>query len=106
MPIDAECTNGRRAADSNDPLGYAYLSDFYLYGQFVENDNAKAAEYAKISSDMGYHGGQRRYADILYYGTGVAEDKKQAHELYKKSAEQGNSKAAKKLKELFNEDVK
>ena len=83
MPIDAECTNGRRAADSNDPLGYAYLSDFYLYGQFVENDNAKAAEYAKISSDMGYHGGQRRYADFLYAGICTEADKEKAHELYK-----------------------
>jgi len=54
----------------------------------MEKDEKAAARFYQLSSDQGHIQARNAYARCLQTGKGVAEDKKLAFELYRKSAEE------------------
>jgi hypothetical protein len=63
----------------------------YCFGNGVEKDLTKAAEWYRKAAEQGDADGQRRLGNMYKFGNGVEQDLTKAAEWYRKAAEQGNA---------------
>ena len=75
----------RRGADKGDGLCIAKLAECYRYGRGVEQNDAEAFKYYKMSADQDVRMGKQGVADCYFYGIGTPIDRDKARSWYLKA---------------------
>lgn len=73
----------------------------YYYGNGVEQDYIKAAEWFRKAAEQGDTEAQEYLGGMYYHGKGVEQDYVKAAEWYEKAAEQGNDGAQRQLGYMY-----
>lgn len=94
--------------DAMEDLGYALYygehdDDFGVDG--IEEDKYKAALYLEKAAKSGMKYSQYKFANMCYYGEGVAQNYQRALKWYKKAAEQGNGWACFSLYKMYSDGL-
>jgi len=79
----------QQAAAAGDAKAQYDLGVKYEYGQGVDQDYSKAAEWTLKSAEQGYADAQYNYGLMLEYGQGVGRNLAEADKWYERAAEQG-----------------
>ncbi len=79
----------QKAANAGDAKAQYELGVKYEYGQGVDQNYGKAAEWTRKSAEQGYADGQYNYGLMLEYGQGVGKNLAEADAWYARAAEQG-----------------
>ena len=84
IPLDYEKTFAllNEAIDKGNMKAPRNLGEFYLKGEGTGKDEAKAVELFKLAADRGDSTGTLYYADALYEGRVIPQDKARAKALY------------------------
>lgn len=90
-----------KGADYGDVNAMTMVGNVYsVVGGIVDIDVYKAFEYYKISAELGCSTGQFHLGECYQKGIGVSKDLTEAKKWFQRSAEQGEGRAIKSLKEM------
>lgn len=79
-----------KASEKNHPYATLYLAMFYRAGRFGLRNPETAIDLYEKAMKLGVPEACSAYAEMLFNGEGCEPDKKKAHELFEKSAKQGD----------------
>lgn len=75
------------AIEQEEPRAYKLQGDMYYYGIGIDEDNEKAAEWYKKSSDAGNLDASASLANMYINGIGVTKNESKGYQLYKLAAD-------------------
>jgi len=90
----------KKAADAGFPLAQSNIAEMYEEEEITRNPKL-ALKYYQMAADQGYPPALCSLADLYYSGSGVPKDQTKAMELYRRSAEFGNSDAQYTLGKIY-----
>ncbi len=86
--ISGWATKWKEKAEAGDPEAQYELAFCYYWPIGVKQDNAKAMEWAKKSSEQGFPLGSELIGRMYYFGNGVSKDEYVADVYFKRALEQ------------------
>ena len=81
----------KKVALKGDPEAQFKLGAAYQKGEGVEEDQAQAIHWFRLSAEQGHAGAQSNLGVIYHRGEGVEQDNEQAIHWFRLAAEQGNA---------------
>lgn len=91
-----------RASEMGDSVSMCNIASVYMFdGDGIQEDDAKAMEWAQKSIDHGYMDAYATLGIIYQYGKGVKSDPKKARELYELGASKSSPACMRSLSDLY-----
>lgn len=90
----------KKAADKNNPIAQYNIGNMYCYGEGMEKDFAKGAEWLTKAALQGNAPAQYNLGRMYQWGKGVEKDLQQARFWFQKAIDNGHEKAKEALTKI------